>query len=264
MLVRVLLFFVVFIALFILFSFSKSFLPLGYERFAHGLIGTVAALLTTWLFLRREKKSFADIGLRWERFTFIRFLKGVLTGIVITGLVFICLIYFGGMKLELNPAYDVTGFLLATLALIPLAFMEEVAFRSYPLVNLNQRLGTWPSLFITTVLFAVYHMINGWSVGISFLGPGIWGLLFGLAALYSKGIALPTGIHYAANLVQASLGRSAGFTPIWNLEHKEELSSIRTAESVGILIQISLLILVVVAIEWYRRKHQQKLVIGSL
>ena len=33
-------------------------------------------------------------------------------------------------------------------------------------------------------------------------GPGIWALVFGLGAAWSKGIALPTGIHVALNLSQ--------------------------------------------------------------
>ena len=33
-------------------------------------------------------------------------------------------------------------------------------------------------------------------------GPGIWALVFGLGAAWSKGIALPTDIHEALNLSQ--------------------------------------------------------------
>jgi len=37
-------------------------------------------------------------------------------------------------------------------------------------------------------------------------GPGIWALVFGLGAAWSKGIALPTGIHVALNLSQQVVG----------------------------------------------------------
>lgn len=36
----------------------KHLLPLRFERLAYGIIGTIAALVITWLFLRAEKKSF--------------------------------------------------------------------------------------------------------------------------------------------------------------------------------------------------------------
>ena len=105
-------------------------------------------------------------------------------------------------------------FLLVTMPLIPLAFMEELAFRGYPLEILKNRIGIRASIFITSILFALYHLANGWTIESSFLGPAIWGLIFGLAAIYSKGIAMPTGIHYAANLTASHLDQASNTTSI--------------------------------------------------
>jgi uncharacterized protein len=57
-LIRSILFCVAFTLLFIILSFVKNFIPASYERLAHGIIGTIAALVTTALFLRFDGKKF--------------------------------------------------------------------------------------------------------------------------------------------------------------------------------------------------------------
>ena len=252
--VKVVLFCCLFIVLFVVLSFSKSFIPGQYERFAHGIIGLLAALLSTYIFLRIDKNSFADINLKWEKKTLARFFTGFFVGLAITIIMFSCLVLFGNLRLELNQSYNIGSFLLTTLALIPLALMEEIAFRAYPLVTLNRKTSTWASLLITAFLFAVYHVANGWSIPVSFLGPGVWGLIYGLAALYSKGISMPTGMHYAANLTQAAFGMSKGFAPIWTLQQQEGLTSLPNSQLVGVIVQVTLLLLAIVGIEWYVRR----------
>ena len=234
-------------------------MPGKFERFAHGIAGTIAAFVTTYIFLRIDKRSFADIGMRLERKTLTRFIIGFVIGLALTGILMLGMAYIAGLELVLNESLNITDFLLWTSALIPLAFMEEIAFRGYPLELLKRSTGIRISLLITTVLFALYHVANGWSVGASFLGPGIWGLVFGMAAIYSKGIAMPTGLHYAANLTQTALGMGKGFTSIWTLQETAHTSD--NLNFIGLLAQLTLLIAVIVCIEWYirRRKFSNRL-----
>jgi uncharacterized protein len=254
---KVVLFCFVFLSLFVALSFFKSLIPGQFERFAHGIIGTIAALLSTYLFLRFDRKSFADVNLKWEKKTLTKFFMGFGVGIAITTLMFSSLIFFGNMRLELNQSHNVGTFLLATLAFIPLALMEEIAFRAYPLVTLTNKLSIRTSLVVTAILFAIYHIANGWSIHISFLGPGVWGLVYGLSAVYSNGIAMPTGMHYATNLTQAAIGMGKGFTPIWTLQEDEQLSSANNNEWIGVAIQIILLVVTLLSIQWYQ-KHAPK------
>jgi membrane protease YdiL (CAAX protease family) len=219
------LFCVVFTGLFVVFSFLKAFVPGNFERLAHGIIGTFVAFLTTWLFLRFDKKRFADIGLKFERTTLRKFFTGVFIGVGIMGLMAMSVIYFSGVRVETNPASNPLHFLLATLPLIPLAFMEELGFRGYPLEILKNKAGTRLAIIITSILFAIYHIVNGWTLLASFLGPAIWGLVFGLAAIYSRGIAMPTGIHYAANLTTSAFGAANNTVSIWILKQPGKLTT---------------------------------------
>jgi uncharacterized protein len=219
--IKAILFCIVFVMFFIILSFTKSFIPNQFERLAHGIIGTVAAFVTTLLFLKLDKKSCSDIGLKFERSTALRFFSGVGTGIIIMGLLAGGVIFFTGSEIGTNPQGDLWRFLLATAPLLPLAFMEELGFRAYPLEELKNNVGVRASIIITSLLFALYHIVNGWSVATSFYGPAIWGLIFALAAIYSKGIALPTGIHYAANLTTSAFGTVGNTVSLWIIKPAE-------------------------------------------
>lgn len=249
---KAVLFCILFTGLFALLSFLKSFLPAQAERFAHGIIGIAAAFITAYAFAHFDGKSLRDIGLRFERQTPQKFFLGVGVGLGLAATMFACLLAFGRLRLQPRQLFSVPRFLLSTLAFVPLAFLEEVAFRAYPLLTLRQRLGVWPTLLVSSTLFALYHVANGWSLSLSFVGPGVWGLVYGLAALYAKGIAMPTGIHYAANLAQAAVGMSAGFMPLWTMRLQDETAS-TGAEFVGLGVQLCLLTTAVAGIEWFRR-----------
>ena len=249
------LFCVVFIVLLVVFSFAKSFLPNSFERLAHGIVGTLAAFITTILFLKFDRRRFSDIGLVFKQNTVVKFFAGVLIGVLIMGLLALSVIYVSVARIDLNPKSNALQFLLVTLPLFPLAFLEELAFRAYPLEILKNKLGIRISIVITSILFALYHIPNGWTVASSFLGPAIWGLIFGLAAVYSKGIAMPTGIHYAANLTTAALGSANNTFSIWTVEVTEKAATkYQGVDWITILPALALLVFALLCIELYVRR----------
>jgi uncharacterized protein len=246
------LFCLLFIGLFVFFSFIKSFLPVKFETLGYGLIGTTAAFLITFLFLKIDKKTFADIGLKWENATLKKFFTGIVLGFGIMGLMTFGVIYFSGFKMETNESSSILNFLFCTLPLIPLAFMEEVAFRAYPLILLKDKLGIGMAILITSILFAGYHIANGWTVENAFLGAGVWGIVYGSAAIYSNGVAMPTGLHYAANLTTSLFGISGSSFNIWILKQKDglTLTHYQSSQWAIIIPQIILLIFGVICVEW--------------
>lgn len=250
------LFCTVFTGLFIILSFSKSLVADKFERIAHGTIGTFAALLTTFLFLKFDKKTLADIGLEFEKNSFRNFFFGVLAGIALMGILSLSVIFFSNFKVETNSSSNILNLLLWTLPLIPLAFMEEVGFRAYPLRILKDKTGIRNSIIITSILFALYHVANGWTIQNSFLGTGVWGIIYGLAATYSTGISMPTGMHYAANLTTSAFGISEGSFNIWVLKSKDGLSleNYQSSQLTTLIPQISLLVFAIICMEWYLRK----------
>ena len=236
-------------------SIAKSAVPGDQERLAHGIIGMLAGIAATALFLRFDKKKCSDIGLRWERLTIARFFIGVVTGLLLMGLLAASVMYFYKVHIALNPNSNLWHFLLMTLPLIPLAYMEELGFRAYPLKTLENTAGIRFSIIVTSVLFALYHVANGWTLASSLYGPAVWGLVFGLAAIYSGGIAMPTGLHYAANLTTSAFGAAGNTVSIWIIS-QPNASPIQQAgiDWATIIPSISLLVFAIIGIELYLRR----------
>ena len=247
------LFCVAFTGLFFLLSSTINFALRGFERLVQGTIGTVAALLTTFLFLKIDKKRFSDIGLTFEGKTVVKFFVGVFIGILIMGLLAMSVVYISDVRIDVNPGSNVLNFLLVTASLIPLALMEELGFRAYPLEILKDKIGIRLAIIVTSILFALYHVASGWTVASSFYGPAVWGLVFGLAAIYSNGIALPTGIHYAANLTTSAFGEATGSESIWTV--KPSVATVTKEVDWATLFPVfALLAFAIICIELYMRQ----------
>jgi hypothetical protein len=69
--------------------------------------------------------------------------------------------------------------------------------------------GSWPTLGVSSILFGIYHVVGSgmWGIGtfFTFGMPALGGILFGLAALRTGGLALPIGLHLGGNWVQANV-----------------------------------------------------------
>lgn len=79
------------------------------------------------------------------------------------------------------------------------AYAQELAFRGYPFQLLQRKYGIWPAQIIIAISFGLMHLSRNMSFGelasIVFT-TGAGSLLFALAYLKTKNLALPTGIHF--------------------------------------------------------------------
>lgn len=237
-----------------------SFLE-DYKWFIGAATGTVLALLITYLFSKYSKVSFRQIGLQWDAKTPVRLVAGFLIGIVIACAMLFAIVQLTELELSNIENTDVLSALFWMLAIIPLAFMEEVAFRGYVFFNLEKILGLRLTLLITSILFAYYHDLSGATFTSQLLGPGVWGVIYGVSAIWSKGLAVPTGIHVGVNMVLASFGLKESYNAIWMINYPAEVAESTQAhtEMIGISAQLLLLLIGIFATEWYlRRKKQTK------
>lgn len=248
------------IALFIIGMFIVKIFPASWERFIYGIIGTIAALIITWGGLKIEKKSFREIGLVWQKKTLRNFLKGIAIGGFIFCLLLSALLLFTDLKIQKNSSGINFLNALSYLAIIPLAFMEELVFRAYPFQKLNKVFGLRITQIIVAIAFALYHIIIGWGILIAFLGPGIWAFVFGLATKWSGGIAMSTGIHVAVNVLQPLVGMSTGaYTSILVLKYNEGITidQISKTDLVGVILQVVILLFSIILTEHYIRKNKK-------
>lgn len=174
-------------------------------RYVYGFLGTVSALIATAAVLRLDRRSWAEAGLVGDQQTLTRFVAGVAVGLALVGI--ILLLVFLSTGIRPMPAHGFTAATIIPLgALLPLALMEEIAFRGYPFAELRRKHGLWIAQVATAFGFALYHVLNGWPVLVAFVGPGVWAFAFGIAAARTGGIAAPTGLHFGINVAQALVG----------------------------------------------------------
>ncbi len=231
-----------------------------WHNMLYGIIGTGSAFLVTWLFLKGPKASFNDFGLVWQRKTPMRFVQGILQGAAIFIVIVMVLMVFGSGQLVRNSKGIGWWDIIFYLAFIPMALMEEVAFRAYPFVVLNRAVGLRITQVVVAIAFALYHVAGGWSLSIAVLGPFVWSFVFGLAAARSGGIAVPTGIHVVLNAAQVLIGLKGGAEPVWKISFPPEAANraLVTTDKLGMLVQIAVLLAAVIATEYFIRRFPRR------
>lgn len=194
------------------------------ERFTYGILGSLAALLIIYVFLKTEGKSWKDYLLTADNQTIVRFFIGSVGGLILASLMFLLQIWYSDLQTTFTGA-DISEFVWMALSLIPLAFMEELAFRSFAFIKLKDTFGVWSAQIVIAILFALYHYAGGWTLYASFVGPGVWSFAFGWLALRSNGISLSTGFHFGLNLALAVIGNKYWVPGLITLEMKETPSA---------------------------------------
>ena len=159
------------------------------------IVATILTFGLTLLFLRWEGLSLGDVGLIPGSQSIFRVATGFLIGLILAFLQVAGVMLFGHLKLVLYPEFSFPYILSAFLLYFLVASREELAFRAYPLRGLNYVLGPWTAQLIVAIIFSLEHVAGGMSWMQAFLGSGVGAILFGVAALRTRGIALPVRIY---------------------------------------------------------------------
>lgn len=223
------------------------------QKLIIGIVGTFLALGLTICFLKIESKRLPDIGFVFSFGSFRRFWLGAILGIAIIGIILSVLIMFSPLKLEPVAAPNILNiFAYSAVVMFAMALMEEIIFRGYPLVKLQETIGVRGAIYVTSVIFGLYHGLTVESL----IGPAVWGLLYGLMAVWSKGIALPTGLHFGLNWAQGFVGMKNEYVePLWEFAVSESSTNL-SSDTIGLIFQLLLFLTAVILIEYYiRTKH---------
>jgi membrane protease YdiL (CAAX protease family) len=202
-----LLFLLAYLAILWVASIPKGMAPLPYGGLVWGATASVALLLLTYAMLRRERRRWADVGLEPRAGSAWRFVLGVSLGFGVYALTMLLLaLVAGSMRLTAVPAPSLSAVLLVLATTLALATMEEIGFRAYALRTLASAIGAWPAQLLIAVAFGLSHIAFGWNWQSVLFGVIPSGVLFGVTALTSRGLAMPIGVHTALNLAQWMIG----------------------------------------------------------
>lgn len=118
-------------------------------------------------------------------------------------------LYFGGWLIWQISATDMMALLSATGLFIFVAVAEEFLFRGFVFQRLIAGIGIWGAQLIMAGYFLLIHLNNpGMSGSIKlFASVNIFlaSIMFGLAFIKTKSLAMPIGLHFMANWVQGTL-----------------------------------------------------------
>ena len=174
-----------------------------------------ALLLLSRFLLRVQQLTLAELGLTPDGTR----LRQVAVGFGITSVLFLAVAFVQSAVVDARWHFQglpgiraaVVGLGVAAL----LVLVEELLFRGVALRYVRALYGDRRAIVLSALLFGGYHLLQSgdWAMGavFRFAMPVLGGLVFGWAAVRSKGLALPLGLHLGGNWIQSSV---AGFGPV--------------------------------------------------
>lgn len=198
------------------------------EEIVIGAVGAFLTLALTAAFLRWDRKSFSDVGLAWDRRTHTRLLIGLAIGFALVAVHVAIVANTGEVTWTRNNGIDATEPVVAALGYVLLALREEIAFRGYPLRTLLPTFGAAGAQLMVMAVFVAEHRLGGATWSNAIVGSGLGALVFGMAALATRGIALPLGLHAAWNFGDWMRGGKGGHG-LWTM-HIEKAHSAHVDE----------------------------------
>jgi membrane protease YdiL (CAAX protease family) len=186
----------------------------GNAAFVIGSFAVPVTFALTLLFVKWEGKMLSDFGLSISPRSWLRFGAGLSLGFVLIAAQTAIMWLAGGVRwVAISPPQPP---LLPVLGYLLLATREELAFRGYPFRLLVFKFNPWVAQAIIAILFVVEHILGGATLINALVGAGIGSLVFGMAALVSRGLALPIGLHAAWNIGDWARG-GKGSSGLWRI-----------------------------------------------
>jgi uncharacterized protein len=177
-----------------------SDVPIGLQAILIAAVSGICQLLRR----RPLSELLGKINLEWFRDLGL----GGLIGAALMLVPALILGIFGWVSWQWNPA----GFLTlapALLLFIEVAIAEELLFRGFIFQRLITGIGQWPAQLIVAGFFLLTHLNNPGMTGsaktLASINIFLASLLFGLAFIRTRSLAMPLGIHFMANWIHGGL-----------------------------------------------------------
>ncbi|KAA0272172.1 MAG: CPBP family intramembrane metalloprotease [Chloroflexi bacterium] len=115
---------------------------------------------------------------------------------------------FGWVHWQWNPS-GISVLSSSFLLFVGVAVAEELMFRGFVFQRLIAGLGQWSAQLIVAVFFLLTHLNNPGMTGsvkvLASIDIFLASILFGLAFIQTKSLAMPLGLHLMANFVQGGV-----------------------------------------------------------
>ena len=209
---------------------------------AWGLIATVGLIFLSRLMSRRHAST--EVAPRMSDECAIRpsslnrFFFGFALGMFSFAVhVAIISVLAGPIRFEWVPGIGAMAVSIYFVRFVATSCMEEVGFRGYALQRLMERMGPWPAVVITSVAFGLSHLSYGYDLRSIALGVIPGGLLWGMSAIATRGLAVPIGLHAAWNFANWTAG---GRSETGLLTMIVEDDALELTQTVGVISYVSI------------------------
>jgi uncharacterized protein len=156
--------------------------------------------------LRRKPLAelFGTFNARWLQ----ELCAGGLIGSVLMLMPAFILGIFGWVRWQWNPG-TLSSLIPSLLLFAGVAAAEELLFRGFAFQRIISGLGQWPAQLITASFFLLTHLNNPGMTGtvkvMASINIFLASILFGLAFIRTRSLAMPLGLHWMANWVQGGI-----------------------------------------------------------
>ncbi|MEV0269496.1 type II CAAX endopeptidase family protein [Hamadaea sp. NPDC050747] len=167
-----------------------------------GVATAVLALVAyAWVVRRTERREPAEVG---RNGALAAFGRGALFGFAMFAAVIAAIALSGGYRVDgwgsVGGAIALAGFTAAA------AVTEELMFRGVLFRFVEERIGTWPALVLTALLFGMAHMFNPHASLWSTLAIAVEaGGMLGAAYAATRTLWVPIGLHFAWNFAEGGI-----------------------------------------------------------
>jgi membrane protease YdiL (CAAX protease family) len=219
------------------------------------LLATVLSAILVYAFTRWSKLSLKDVGVVPGPATVARFTCGFFVGLSLA-IAQAAIVWAGGhLQLVQMDKLQLMDIVMPFTLYVIVACREELVFRSYALQSLRYRFTRLFALVFITVIFIMEHVVSGMSWTMSIIGSGLGGILFAVAALKTRGLALPLGLHSAWNFGQWIMGFKDG-AGVWRAVVDKGYEA--GTERLGLAVYSALMILAIACVlVFYRQKEMR-------
>jgi len=172
-----------------------------YRNLLKGLFVSASCVLSYILFFKKyDKRTVTEFAT-----------KGLAKNLIIGASIGFILQSLTILVIHLNGSYSVISINPVSFILIPFALMftvaiiEEILVRGIIFRIMEEKLGSYVSLTISSVLFGVLHLANPHSTLISSICITTAGFLMGAAFIYSRNLWMPIALHFGWNFTQSGI-----------------------------------------------------------
>ena len=176
---------------------------------AEGLVYLVGVVGLTWAFCHFvDRTSLRSLGLQ-TRGWLAKLAAGWGLGTLLQLFIFAALGIAGWLTVE-RADWQPVDFGVSIVSCIIISFNEELSFRGYILQRLAQAWGLPAAVIVSSLIFAMVHVLNPNVQPLAMVSLFVAGLLLACAYLVSRSLWLPIGLHIGWNLAEMHLLGFAG------------------------------------------------------